>query len=93
MMNAFAIIVAVFPAVLVVGAILMPVLAGRRAPRFSNRPRPADVGAWDSGGSNQRTPIEAEDAGIDVDSPDELASVEGDQYLTDWTALQSRFVD
>ncbi len=91
-MNAMAIIVAVFPAVLIVGAILAPVLAGRRRSRNSNRPQLEDVGGGDSAGNTQRWPIETEDARIDLDSPAELASAEGDQYLTDWTALQAKFI-
>ncbi len=91
-MSTQTIVTAVFRPVMTVGAILAEVLSGRRGPGSISRPRPEDVGQRDSRGINQRTPIEPEDARMDVDSPDELATVEGDQYLTDWTALQAKFI-
>ena len=88
-MTDLDIIVVVLPALMIVGAILAPVLAGRRPPRNRTGTLPESGGAVDARPIGQQIPVQLVEAG----SPEESASGTGerDQYLTDWTALQKKF--
>ena len=91
-MNTSAIIVAVFPALLIVGALLAPLLARRDRPARSPRGpgyRGHDLGHFgisDQGVPSGMTESRLADEGATNDPP-----AEGDQYFTDWAALQARF--
>ena len=91
-MNTSAIIVAVFPALLIVGALLAPLLARRDRPARSPRGpgyRGHDLGHFgisDQGVPSGKTEFSVDDEGATYDPP-----AEGDQYYADWAALQARF--
>jgi hypothetical protein len=87
-MNSAAIMVATFPVLLIVGALLAPLLARReRSRRDPHGPRFRDDYPGRSRISDPGAAIGANEGAAD----DPLA--EGDQYFIDWAALQARFFD
>lgn len=94
-MNALAIIVAVFPAVLIVGAILAPVLSHRRSRPFLDRPLREGRGSEDARSCNRPIPLRANEAGPGIGELDNhrVESGHEDQYFEDWMTLQERFID
>lgn len=93
-MNTSAIIVAAFPALLIVGVLLAPLFARRdRSKRYAHGPRSRPdyaVGSQvsDQGAVAGRTESRLASEG-DADDP----PAKGDQYFDDWAALQARFND
>jgi hypothetical protein len=90
--NASAIIVAAFPALLIVGALLAPLLTRRDGWRRS--PHGPRSGYDDSGhyqASDRGTPIRMDGSRSASEGAGEDAPAKRDQYFADWAALQARF--
>ena len=95
-MSTSAFFVAFFPALLIVGAILAPLLARRdRPPRFQVRARPDLDRMAPIMGSEQDAPAALIEPGPRDEAPNAapLSADERDRYFADWTALQAKFID
>ena len=92
-MDTLVIIVAAFPAAVIVGAMLAPVLARRLSPRL--RVRSQDEGLEHARAANPQTTIQGNESRLDAGQPDQnpIETAADDQYFEDWMALQAKFIE
>ncbi|MFH1185412.1 MAG: hypothetical protein V1755_10295 [Chloroflexota bacterium] len=95
-MSTSAAIVAVFPALLIVGAILAPLFARRdRPPRFHGRVGRDDDRTARTTGSEQDAQTALYEPGqrLEASKPGPLPADAGDRHFADWKALRAKFFD
>ena len=92
-MNTRAVMVAVLPTVMIMGAILAPVLSRRRSAPVHGGSSPQDDGSEDAGADKERVRPQVNESGLDGGHDQRIDSDQEDQYYEDWMTLQERYVD